>query len=102
MGIANALPADPSVLHGVNIVTYLMARARQLGFNTFRCVLKHLRCVHAAWSGLMQLQHMGRLHWFDRLDLAKSQSVQCCALHVCVLPPALNTLRYGSRYGAQA
>ena len=38
MGIGNALPANPAVLRGVNIVTFLMARAKQLGFNTFRCV----------------------------------------------------------------
>ena len=38
MGIGNALPADPAVLRGANVVTYLMARAKQLGFNTFRCV----------------------------------------------------------------
>lgn len=50
MGIGNALPADPAVLRGVNIVTYLMARAKQLGFNTFRC-------VHATCHRLMQLQH---------------------------------------------
>ena len=55
MGVGNALPADPAVLRGANIVTFLMARAKQLGFNTFRC-------VHAAWHRPMQLQHMSLLH----------------------------------------
>ena len=55
MGIGNALPADPAVLRGVNVVTFLMARAKQLGLNTFRC-------VHAAWH-CMQLQHTLLLHY---------------------------------------
>ncbi|KAK9826448.1 hypothetical protein WJX81_007622 [Elliptochloris bilobata] len=36
MGISGALPADTSVLKGANIVEYLMAHGKQMGFNTFR------------------------------------------------------------------
>lgn len=37
MGIPNALPSDPSVLQGANVVAYLLANGKRMGFNTFRC-----------------------------------------------------------------
>ena len=56
MGIGNALPANPAVLRGANIVTFLMARAKQLGFNTFRC-------ARAPGHRLTRLQHTSSPHW---------------------------------------